>query len=123
VSGGRLGDVAARYAGDAVAPHSPVLADMVASIRASGADRLAGSMSMRDLALTTAPVPAAGPIDVIWVRPQPFGDSGSRDVLIEHCAATGWDDWIVRPEWQAISLFWRFAREKWGIEPGHAHGQ
>jgi hypothetical protein len=97
-------------------PHSSVMADVVASIRASAPDRLAGFMSMHDLAVTTTPIPAAGPIDVIWVRPQPFGDSDSQEVLIEHCAATGWDDRIVRPAPQAVVLFWRFAREKWGIE-------
>jgi hypothetical protein len=102
------------------APHSPVMADVVASIRASAPDRLAGFMSMHDLAVTTTPIPPTGPIDVIWVRPQPFGGPGSQDVLIEHCAATGKDDRIVRPAPQAVSLFWRFAREKWGIEPSRS---
>ena len=105
------------------APSSPVMADVVASIRASAEDRLAGFMSMHDLAVTTTPIPEAGPIEVIWVRPQPFGDRGSQDVLVEHCASTGWDDRIVRPASQAVSLFWRFAKEKWGIEPGRANGQ
>lgn len=103
------------------APHSPVMADVVASIRASAADRLAGFMSMHDLAVTTTPIPAAGAIDVIWVRPQPFGDPVSQDVLIEHCAATGRDERIVRPAPQAVSLFWHLAREKWGIEPIQSH--
>jgi hypothetical protein len=105
------------------APHSPIMADVVASIRASASDRLAGFMSMHDLAVTTTPIPTAGPIDVIWVRPQPFGDSNTRDVLIEHCSATGWDDRIVRPASQAIPLFWRFAYEKWGIEPDRTHAR
>jgi hypothetical protein len=99
------------------APHFPVMADVVASIRASAADRMAGFMLMHDLAVTTTPIPDAGPIDVIWVRPQPSEDPDSQDVLIEHCAPTGWDDRIVRPAPEAVSLFWRFAREKWGIEP------
>jgi hypothetical protein len=99
------------------APHSPVMADVVASIRASAADRLAGFMSMHDLAVTATLIPDVGPIDVIWVRPQPFGDRGSQDVLIEHHAVTGRDDQIVRPASQAVSLFWRFAREKWGSSP------
>jgi hypothetical protein len=80
-------------------------------------------MSMHDLAVTTTPIPEAGPIDVIWVRPQPFGDRGSQDVLIEHCASSDWDDRIVRPASQAVPLFWRFAQEKWGIEPGRSDGQ
>lgn len=99
------------------APHSPVMADLVAGIRECAADRLAGLMSMHDLAVTTTPVPETGPIDVIWVRPLPTGDPGSQDVLIEHWAATGWDEQIVRPSPQAVALFWRFAREKWGVEP------
>jgi len=99
------------------APHSPVMTDVVASIRASAADRMAGFMSMHDLAVTTTPIPDAGPIDVIWVRPQPTDGPAPQKVLIEHCAATGWDDRIVRPAPEAVALFWRFAREKWGIKP------
>jgi hypothetical protein len=99
------------------APHSPVMADLVASIRECAADQLAGFMSMHDLAVTTTPIPDAAPIDVIWVRPQAADDTGSQDVLIEHWAATGWDEQIVRPAPEAVPLFWRFAREKWGIEP------
>jgi hypothetical protein len=97
------------------APHSPIMAEAVASIRASAADRLAGFMSMHDLAVTTTPIPDVGPIDVIWVRPQPVGDRESQDVVIEHWAATGWDERILRPAPEAVALFWRFAREKWGI--------
>jgi hypothetical protein len=99
------------------APHSPIMGDLVASIRKCAIDRLAGLMSMHDLAVTTTPLPDAGPIDVIWVRPLPADNPDSQDVLIEHWAATGWDEQIVRPAPQAVSLFWRFAREKWGIEP------
>ena len=118
VSWERIEDRVSRW----TAPHFPAVADVVASIRASAADRLAGFMSMHDLAVTTTPVPAVGPIDVIWVRPQHFGDSGSQDVLIEHCSATGWDDRIVRPASRAVPLFWRFALEKWGIDPAHTRG-
>ena len=98
------------------APHSPVMADLVASIRECSADQLAGFMSMHDLAVTATPIPDASPIDVIWVRPQPADDPGSRSVLIEHWAATGWDEQIMRPASRAVSLFWGLAREKWGIE-------
>lgn len=93
------------------------MAEIVASIRASAAERLAGFTSMHDLAVTTTPVPTTGPIDVIWVRPRPFGDPDAQDVLIEHCSATGRDDRIVRPAPKAVALLWRFAREKWGIMP------
>ena len=93
------------------------MSDLVAGIRDGAADRLAGFMSMHDLAVTTVPVPDAKPIDVIWVRPQPAADPDSPDVLIEHWSATGWDDHIVRPALEAIPLFWRFVHEKWGIKP------
>jgi hypothetical protein len=119
VSWERITDRVSRW----TAPHSPIMAEVVASIRASASDQLAGFMSMHDLAVTTTPVPAAGPIDVIWVRPQPFGVAGSLQVLVEHWAPTGWDERIVRPAPQAVSLFWRFVREKWGIEPVRLHGQ
>ena len=93
------------------------MATLVASIRESAVDRLSGFLSMHDLAVTTVPVPDAGPIEVIWVRPQPSGNSDSQDVMIEHWAASGRADQIVRSAPEAVSLFWRFVREKWGIEP------
>lgn len=66
------------------APHSPIMSHLVASIRASAADRLAGLMSMHDIAVTTTPVPAVGPIDVIWIRPQPSQHPDTQHILIEH---------------------------------------
>jgi hypothetical protein len=70
----RLAERVAEY----TASHSPVMADLVASIRASAADRMAGFMSMHDLAVTTTPIPDDGPIDVIWVRPQESRDPAGR---------------------------------------------
>lgn len=113
VSWQRIADRVAEW----TAPHSPVMVDLVASIRESAADRLAGFMSMHDLAVTTTPLPDGGPIDVVWVRPQRAHNPDAQEVLIEHWSATGWDDRIVRPATEAVSLFWRFAYEKWGIEP------
>ncbi|SNY74788.1 hypothetical protein [Paractinoplanes atraurantiacus] len=101
------------------APHAPVMADLVAGIRTSAADRLAGFMSMHDLAVTTTPIPDDGPIDVIWIRPQPADSPHSQDILIEHWSATGRDDRIARPAPEAVALFWRFTHEKWGIHPSH----
>jgi hypothetical protein len=98
------------------APHFPVMADVVASVRESAADRMAGFTSMHDLAITTTPIPDTGPIDVIWVRPQPSNNPHAQRVLVEHWAATGWDDRITRPAPEAVPLFWRFVREKWGID-------
>lgn len=51
VSWQRIADRVAEW----TAPHSPFMTDVVASIRSSGADRLAGFMSMHDLAVTTTP--------------------------------------------------------------------
>jgi len=38
-------------------------------------------------------------------------------VLIEHRSITGHDDKITRPSAEAVTLFWRFMIEKFGIEP------
>ncbi len=105
------GVIAGRVA-ERTAPHTPYMGELVDSIRACGADRLAGFTSMHDLAVTTAPVPDRGPIEVIWVRPQ----MGS-DVLVEHWSVTGHDDRIVRDGSEAVRLFWRFVIEKFGVEP------
>ncbi|XVU29078.1 hypothetical protein ACQPZJ_19035 [Actinoplanes sp. CA-054009] len=113
VSWARIADHIAEH----TAPHSPIMADLVASIRISAPDRLAGFTSMHDLAVTTTPIPPDSLIDVLWIRPQPAATPDSQDVLIEHCTATGWDDRIVRPAPQALALFWRFTHEKWGIDP------
>ncbi len=108
--------IAARVA-ESTAPHAPFMADVVTSIRSHAQERLAGFLSMHDLAVTTAPVPVSGPIEVVWVRPQLYG-SEDTDVLVEHWSATGHDDRIVRPGVEAVRLFWRFAIEKFGIAPG-----
>ncbi|MEW2475530.1 hypothetical protein AB0875_17205 [Micromonospora gifhornensis] len=115
-------DVIADQIGRYTAHHSPFMAEIVDSIRACGAaGRLAGFMSMHDLAVTPVPVPSQGPIEVVWVRPQPHsGAPEEREVLIEHYAPTGHDDRIWRPGTEAVVLFWRFMIEKFGIEPNRA---
>ncbi|GAB1693492.1 hypothetical protein [Krasilnikovia sp. M28-CT-15] len=103
-------------------PKYRFMCEVVDSIRSCAADRLAGFTSMHDLAVTTTPVPVRGPVDVIWVRPQPAATAvtaGSPEVLIEHCAASGLDERIVRPGNDAVRLFWRFAIEKYGVHPNH----
>ena len=94
------------------APHWPWMAELVESIQAGAADRLAGLTSLHDLAVTTAPVLGRGPIEVIWVRPQP-----GTGVLVEHRSVTGHDDRIARDGSAAVALFWRFAIEKFGVRP------
>lgn len=116
-------DAIARQVDEWTAPHSPFMAEVVASVRASAPDRLVGFMSMHDLAVAVAPVPTEGSIEVIWVRPQPSGRIEDREVLVEHCSATGFDDRIVRHGSHAVALFWRFVIEKFGIEPNQPeHG-
>lgn len=97
--------------------HSPCMVEVVASVRACGAGRLAGLMSMHDLAVTTTPVPQHGPIELIWVRPQGRTSGRPQMVLVEHWSCTGHDDLIVRPATEAVALFWRFVIEKFGFEP------
>ncbi|MEV5767159.1 hypothetical protein AB0L34_21720 [Micromonospora sp. NPDC052213] len=112
-------DVIAEQIGRYTAHHSPYMAEIVDSIRrCGGTARLAGFMSMHDLAVTPVPIPSQGPIEVVWVRPQPYyGAPDERVVLIEHCAPSGHDDRIWRPGTEAVSLFWRFMIEKFGVEP------
>lgn len=105
-------DVIAERMAERTVPHMPSMGELVESIRECGADRLAGFTSMHDLAVTTAPVPDRGPIEVIWVRPR----SGNA-VLVEHWSVTGHDDRILRDGSEAARLFWRFVIEKFGIEP------
>lgn len=38
-------------------------------------------------------------------------------VRVRHFSVTGRDDAVERPAVEAVPLFWRFTREKWGIEP------
>lgn len=57
-------------------------------------------------------------LDLIKVRAftsiRPVADG---EVLIDYTSPSGQDESIARPADGTVSLFWRFAKEKWGIEP------
>jgi hypothetical protein len=93
--------------------HMVAIVDSVLNSTAS--DRLAGCTSMHDLIVVPRPVPEP-PYDVIRVcSPSSLRPVAHGKVLIEHLAATGNNDRIVRPVAEAVPLFWRFIREKYGI--------
>jgi hypothetical protein len=72
---------------------------------------------MGDLIVVTRPIPRP-PIDEVIVRFQPSsGSAVLDDVVIEHATQTGRNDRIRRSGDQAVSLFWRFMIEKYGIHP------
>jgi hypothetical protein len=71
--------------------------DIVDSVLARGGDRhLVALTSMHDLVVTSRPVPEDRPIEVVVVVRSP--SSGDVDA-------------------EAVPLFWRFVREKLGVEP------
>jgi hypothetical protein len=95
------------------------LADIVDSVLAGGGDQhLAGLTSMHDLVVTTRPVPARPPVEVVVVRSPSSGFVGAGGVFVEHRSATGHDDQVFRTSDEAVPLFWRFVIEKFGVEPG-----
>lgn len=99
-------------------PQFGYLTAIVRSVRESGVStQLAATTSMHDLIVVTAPVPEP-PFDVIAVRaPGSLQPPLTGHVLIEHLSCTGHNDRIERPSAEAVPLFWRFVREKYGIRP------
>jgi hypothetical protein len=99
-------------------PDLQYMADIVDSVRACGGEeRLAGLTSMHDLVVTSRPVPDFHPVGVVIVRSPSSGYVGAGGVFIEHHSVTGHDDQIFRTSDEAVSLFWRFMIEKFGVEP------
>jgi hypothetical protein len=85
--------------------------------------QLAAATSMHDLLVVVTPVPEP-PYDVIRVcAPSSLRPVLPGTVLIEHLAATGNNDRIVRPVHDAVPLFWAFVREKYGIMAAHRFGR
>jgi hypothetical protein len=108
----RFGELAARH------PELRPMADIADSVLACGGQkRLAGLTSMHDLVVTTRPVPAHRPIEVVVVRSPSSGYVGPGGVFIEHRSGTGHDDRIHRAGDEAVPLFWRFMIEKFAVEP------
>jgi hypothetical protein len=95
--------------------HMAAIADSVMASGAAG--RLAGTTSMHDLLVVTAPPPGP-PYDLIAVRaPSSLRQPAPGHVIIEHRSCTGHNDSIERPVTDAVQLFWRFVITKYGIHP------
>ena len=78
-------------------------------------DQLAADSSMWDLRVTTAP-PAEPPLSQIWVRSaSSVRPPASGQITIEHEAVSGKIESITRPAEDAVPLFWRFVKEKYGV--------
>ena len=96
--------------------HDYLVSVLDSVIESDAADQLVGTFWMLDLAVAAAPVRPA-PIELILVRgsgsvrPPPSGL-----VRIEHLSVSGHNDVVDRPPSEALPLFWRFVKEKYGIE-------
>ncbi|MFL6060185.1 MAG: hypothetical protein ACJ72E_03065 [Marmoricola sp.] len=87
------------------------MAEIVRSVVASPArDQICYATSMWALIVTPAPG-TPGPVDAVRV-----GTTRDGDVVIEHLPLVGPADKIQRPAAEAPALFWRFIKEKYGIE-------
>ena len=94
------------------------MVEVIESVVSSGlTGSLGATTSMHDLIVATLPL-MEPPFDVIAVRaPGSLRSPPIGSVLIEHLTPTGHDERIARPVAEAVPLFWRFAVEKFGIEP------
>lgn len=101
-------------------PELQPLIDVVESVLIhGGAERLVATTSMDDLwvARRKDDGPASS-VDLIKVRAITSMRPVNRgEVVIEHTSPSGQVEAITRPGAEAVPLFWRFVREKWGIEP------
>ncbi len=95
------------------------LTPLVHSIAASpAATQLAGALWVNQLAVAEAPVGDA-PLDLLIVSAVQEGNADDEvtRVSIVHSTVTGRNDTIERPLDDAVTLFWRFAFEKFGVAP------
>jgi hypothetical protein len=97
-------------------PEFSYLVEIVRSVLASDAqDELAGTTSMHDILVVPRPIPDP-PYEVIAVRaPGSLRAPPPGCVRIEHMAVTNRNDSIDHPTEDAVTLFWRFVFEKYGI--------
>jgi hypothetical protein len=99
-------------------PEFGYLVDIVRSIEASpNGNHLAATTSMHDLVVIDRPIPEP-PAEVLRVSAPGSPNPAARDgwLAIEHHSHSGRNDRIERPVSEAVSLFWRFVLEKFGIE-------
>ena len=101
-------------------PKLEPLVDVVDSVlKCGGAERLVANTSMHDLWVARmVDDAAASAVDVIEVCSSSSRRAVRRgEVLVVHTSHSGHEEEISRPGSDAVPLFWRFVREKWGIEP------
>ena len=96
------------------------MSDIVKSVVASDqTTALAACTSMHDLIVVPTPIPEP-PYGVVAVRsPGSLHEPATGLVRIEHHSVTGYIDVIDRPVPEAVSLFWRFMIEKFGVDPDY----
>ena len=97
-------------------PNLDYLVAIALSVIESGVSvKIAGALWMMDLAVAEVPVRKA-PLDVIVVKgPSSLDRPAVGMVRIEHLTVSGHNDVIDRPYADAVPLFWRFAKEKFGV--------
>jgi hypothetical protein len=90
-------------------------------ITSNSTSLLAGCTSMHDLVVVPVPIPEPH-YSMIRVRAPGSlrGTPPPGTVVIEHRSPTGDQEQIHGPTVDAVPLFWRFVREKYGIEPDNA---
>ncbi len=100
-----------RYADAPPLVQDSAVAGVVRSIAASPArSALRYTTSMWDLIVAPAPG-APAPVDAVKVSAPNY-----PTVVVEHLPPVGGADRIERPREDAVPLFWRFVKEKYGIE-------
>ncbi|MFT3832411.1 MAG: hypothetical protein QM711_03700 [Micropruina sp.] len=100
-------------------PEFQYLADIVTSVLEAGASTtLAGFTSMHDLLVVPKPVAEHWTPVTVLAPHVPFLPNGT--VRIEHLSSSGRLERVDRPAAEAVPLFWRFMREKFGVETGRA---
>jgi hypothetical protein len=100
-------------------PRYVPIVEILLSVISSGlASSLAATTSMHDLIIVTSPPPTV-PFDAIRVSVDSTANDGnpSNSVTIRHQTVSGHDDQLSRSGSEAVSLFWRFVIEKFGLDP------
>ncbi len=93
------------------------MSDIVKSVlETDRTSMLAGFTSMHDLLVVAKPIPQHWTPVKVLAPNAPFLPQGM--VRIEHLSASGRLECIERPVGEAVPLFWRFVKEKFGVEPG-----
>jgi hypothetical protein len=96
------------------------LVEIIDSVLSAGADEmLAATTAMHDILVVPRPIPEP-PYELIAVRaPNSMHPPTPGNVRIEHLSLTNRNDCIERPPQDAVRLFWRFVKEKYGIVVQH----